>query len=130
MSNTDAPNTGFAPQPFRTLAQQLEKTPPCQAQCANSGDERGWLGYWIKTGFQFKFSGILVGLTKIPVGLDPANILAVSHQIPIQDSTGILQNLQVLPAGISVGPQGHFRRGPAGILLEIYVKHLYRPRKL
>ena len=32
-------------QPFRTLAQQLEKTPPCQAQCANSGDVRGWLGY-------------------------------------------------------------------------------------
>jgi len=31
-------------QPFWTLAQQLEKTPPCQAQCPNSGDVRGWLG--------------------------------------------------------------------------------------
>jgi len=30
--------------PFRTLAQQLEKLPPCQAQCPNSGDVRGWLG--------------------------------------------------------------------------------------
>jgi len=29
---------------FRTLAQQAEKLPPCQAQCANSGDVRGWLG--------------------------------------------------------------------------------------
>ncbi|MBT8068436.1 MAG: FAD-dependent oxidoreductase [Gammaproteobacteria bacterium] len=31
-------------QPFRTRAQQLEKLPPCQAQCPNSGDVRGWLG--------------------------------------------------------------------------------------
>jgi NADPH-dependent glutamate synthase beta subunit-like oxidoreductase len=45
MSNTEAPNKGYAQQAFRTLAQQLEKTPPCQAQCANSGDVRGWLGY-------------------------------------------------------------------------------------
>ena len=29
---------------FQTLAQQLEKLPPCQAQCPNSGDVRGWLG--------------------------------------------------------------------------------------
>jgi len=29
---------------FRTLAQQAEKRPPCQAQCPNSGDIRGWLG--------------------------------------------------------------------------------------
>ena len=29
---------------FRTLAQQAEKQPPCQAHCANSGDVRGWLG--------------------------------------------------------------------------------------
>jgi NADPH-dependent glutamate synthase beta subunit-like oxidoreductase/Pyruvate/2-oxoacid:ferredoxin oxidoreductase delta subunit len=31
-------------QPFWTRARQLEKTPPCQAQCPNSGDIRGWLG--------------------------------------------------------------------------------------
>lgn len=31
-------------QVFRTRAQQLEKLPPCQAQCPNSGDIRGWLG--------------------------------------------------------------------------------------
>jgi NADPH-dependent glutamate synthase beta subunit-like oxidoreductase/NAD-dependent dihydropyrimidine dehydrogenase PreA subunit len=31
-------------EPFRTRAQQLEKLPPCQAQCPNSGDVRGWLG--------------------------------------------------------------------------------------
>jgi formate dehydrogenase major subunit len=30
--------------PFQTLARQLEKLPPCQAQCPNSGDVRGWLG--------------------------------------------------------------------------------------
>jgi formate dehydrogenase major subunit len=29
---------------FRTLAQQAEKQPPCQAHCPNSGDVRGWLG--------------------------------------------------------------------------------------
>jgi NADPH-dependent glutamate synthase beta subunit-like oxidoreductase/ferredoxin len=29
---------------FRTRAQQLEKSPPCQAQCPNSGDIRGWMG--------------------------------------------------------------------------------------
>ena len=29
---------------FRIRAQQLEKLPPCQAQCPNSGDIRGWLG--------------------------------------------------------------------------------------
>jgi len=31
-------------QPFWTRAHQQEKTPPCQAQCPNSGDIRGWLG--------------------------------------------------------------------------------------
>ena len=31
-------------QEFRTHAQQLEKLPPCQAHCPNSGDIRGWLG--------------------------------------------------------------------------------------
>ena len=29
---------------FRSLAQQAEKQPPCQAHCANSGDVRGWMG--------------------------------------------------------------------------------------
>jgi formate dehydrogenase major subunit len=29
---------------FQTLARQMEKLPPCQAQCPNSGDVRGWLG--------------------------------------------------------------------------------------
>jgi len=37
MSGTNAPA-------FRTHAQQLEKLPPCQAHCPNSGDVRGWLG--------------------------------------------------------------------------------------
>ncbi|MBT8066274.1 MAG: FAD-dependent oxidoreductase [Gammaproteobacteria bacterium] len=40
MSSTRSP----AAQPFRTRAQQLEKLPPCQALCPNSGDVRGWLG--------------------------------------------------------------------------------------
>jgi NADPH-dependent glutamate synthase beta subunit-like oxidoreductase len=29
---------------FQTRAQQLEKLPPCQSQCPNSGDIRGWMG--------------------------------------------------------------------------------------
>jgi len=29
---------------FQTRAQQLEKLPPCQARCPNSGDIRGWMG--------------------------------------------------------------------------------------
>ena len=33
-----------AAEPFRTRAQQLEKLPPCQAQCPNSGDVRAWIG--------------------------------------------------------------------------------------
>lgn len=44
MSNTKTPTSGAATQVFRTHAQQLEKLPPCQAQCPNSGDIRGWLG--------------------------------------------------------------------------------------
>ena len=40
MSGTKTP----VAQPFRTRAQQLEKSPPCQIQCPNSGDIRGWLG--------------------------------------------------------------------------------------
>jgi NADPH-dependent glutamate synthase beta subunit-like oxidoreductase/NAD-dependent dihydropyrimidine dehydrogenase PreA subunit len=44
MATEKAPPDPRADQPFLTLAQQLEKTPPCQAQCPNSGDVRGWLG--------------------------------------------------------------------------------------
>ncbi len=38
--------TRDAPDPpvFKTYAQQLEKLPPCQAQCPNTGDIRGWIG--------------------------------------------------------------------------------------
>jgi NADPH-dependent glutamate synthase beta subunit-like oxidoreductase len=43
MSGTDERSPKQA-QPFWTQAQQLEKLPPCQAQCPNSGDIRGWLG--------------------------------------------------------------------------------------
>ena len=44
MSDAGGPRPSDLHQPFLTLAQQLEKTPPCQAQCPNSGDVRGWLG--------------------------------------------------------------------------------------
>ena len=44
MNDTGRPPGQDLHQPFLTLAQQLEKTPPCQAQCPNSGDIRGWLG--------------------------------------------------------------------------------------
>ena len=30
--------------PFQNFARKLEKLPPCQARCPNSGDIRGWLG--------------------------------------------------------------------------------------
>ena len=42
MSRTDEPLAQAAA--FRIRARQLEKLPPCQAQCPNSGDIRGWLG--------------------------------------------------------------------------------------
>ena len=43
--STDKPAAAAGPdQPFWIHAQQQEKTPPCQAQCPNSGDVRGWLG--------------------------------------------------------------------------------------
>ena len=29
---------------FRIRAQQVEKRPPCQAQCPNTGNVRGWIG--------------------------------------------------------------------------------------
>ena len=44
MSNTRATVEKTPQQVFRTHAQQLEKLPPCQAHCPNSGDIRGWLG--------------------------------------------------------------------------------------
>ena len=44
MASTKKPDTAHE-QPFYTRAQQLEKTPPCQAGCPNSGNVRGWLGY-------------------------------------------------------------------------------------
>ena len=43
MSDTKKSN-GIAGSPFETFARQSEKLPPCQAQCPNSGDIRGWLG--------------------------------------------------------------------------------------
>lgn len=44
MPSTKTPGEKPAVPSFRTHAQQLEKLPPCQAQCPNSGDVRGWLG--------------------------------------------------------------------------------------
>jgi NADPH-dependent glutamate synthase beta subunit-like oxidoreductase/Pyruvate/2-oxoacid:ferredoxin oxidoreductase delta subunit len=44
MAKPDAPAASRLDQPFWTRARQMEKTPPCQAQCPNSGDIRGWLG--------------------------------------------------------------------------------------
>lgn len=44
MSNTRTQQEPSPRQVFWTHAQQLEKLPPCQAQCPNSGDIRGWLG--------------------------------------------------------------------------------------
>jgi formate dehydrogenase major subunit len=41
MSST---KTSAVQRSFRIHAQQAEKLPSCQAQCANSGDIRGWLG--------------------------------------------------------------------------------------
>jgi len=44
VSTEKSPGGPALDQPFWTHAQQLEKTAPCQAQCPNSGDVRGWLG--------------------------------------------------------------------------------------
>ena len=44
MSSTRTPGDESAAPSFRIRAQQVEKLPPCQAQCPNSGDVRGWLG--------------------------------------------------------------------------------------
>ena len=43
MSTDNRPESWSLAQPFWTRARQLEKTPPCQTQCPNSGDIRGWL---------------------------------------------------------------------------------------
>ena len=44
MSSTKSPAAAPLQHSFHIHAQQIEKLPPCQAQCANSGDIRGWLG--------------------------------------------------------------------------------------
>jgi formate dehydrogenase major subunit len=44
MSSTKVTGEVPAVPVFRTRAQQLEKMPPCQAQCPNTGDIRGWIG--------------------------------------------------------------------------------------
>ena len=44
MSGTRPTDEKLVAPSFRIRAQQLEKLPPCQAQCPNSGDVRGWLG--------------------------------------------------------------------------------------
>jgi formate dehydrogenase major subunit len=44
MSDTDARPGAAAGLPFQLHARPLEKLPPCQARCPNSGDIRGWLG--------------------------------------------------------------------------------------
>jgi formate dehydrogenase major subunit len=44
MCATSHPDNDAAVPTFRISAQQLEKLPPCQASCPNSGDIRGWIG--------------------------------------------------------------------------------------
>jgi len=44
MVPTDPPGCGGNEQQFWIRAQQLEKLPPCQAECPNTGNVRGWLG--------------------------------------------------------------------------------------
>ena len=44
MTPTDRSDRGGHDQRFWTHAQQLEKQPPCQVECPNSGNVRGWLG--------------------------------------------------------------------------------------
>ncbi|MBT8108307.1 MAG: FAD-dependent oxidoreductase [Gammaproteobacteria bacterium] len=44
MCSTKAAGDAPAVPVFKTRAQQLEKMPPCQAQCPNTGDIRGWIG--------------------------------------------------------------------------------------
>ncbi len=44
MCATRTPDSEAPVPTFRIAAQQLEKLPPCQARCPNSGDIRGWIG--------------------------------------------------------------------------------------
>lgn len=44
MARSDQHDNGVKEQPFWTRAQQLEKQAPCQVECPNSGNVRGWLG--------------------------------------------------------------------------------------
>lgn len=44
MAPTDPSGRGGNEQKFWIRAQQLEKLPPCQAECPNAGNVRGWLG--------------------------------------------------------------------------------------
>ena len=44
MARTDLNDNGVKEQTFWTRAQQLEKQAPCQVECPNSGNVRGWLG--------------------------------------------------------------------------------------
>jgi NADPH-dependent glutamate synthase beta subunit-like oxidoreductase len=44
MSRTKSRDEKSSAPAFHIHAQQVEKLPPCQAQCPNSGDIRGWLG--------------------------------------------------------------------------------------
>jgi NADPH-dependent glutamate synthase beta subunit-like oxidoreductase/ferredoxin len=44
MARTEQHDIGVREQPFWTRARQLEKQAPCQAECPNSGNVRGWLG--------------------------------------------------------------------------------------
>lgn len=44
MCSTKAPDGKLVAPSFQIHAHQVEKLPPCQAQCPNSGDIRGWLG--------------------------------------------------------------------------------------
>jgi NADPH-dependent glutamate synthase beta subunit-like oxidoreductase len=44
MGRSDRLDTRGYERTFRLHAQQLEKQPPCQAQCPNSGDVRKWVG--------------------------------------------------------------------------------------
>ena len=44
MCATSNPDNGTGVPTFRISAKQLEKLPPCQAGCPNTGDIRGWIG--------------------------------------------------------------------------------------
>ena len=61
MAPTDRLDKGVTEQPFWTRAQQLEKQAPCQVECPNSGNVRGWLGIIAqrrKHGFELTIEGV------------------------------------------------------------------------